>query len=176
MNYKNIITNTIITAVLLTGFFLLTEKNKDKIAYIKLGKVYEGFQMKKDLEKKFGNIQEARKSNLDSLELELGLIYKKLTSTSSPSHELLNTYEVKKEKYFTKKQQFNEDNNKVVEQYTDQIMKKINEYVDGYGKDRGYTFILGADGNGTIMHAEDVKDVTDDVLKFINSSYNGNGK
>lgn len=176
MNYKNIIVNTIITFILLLGFYLLTEKQKDKIAYIKLGRVYEGFKMKKDLESKYQNVHAARKAQLDSLEFELNIIYQKLNSTATPSKDLVENYEVKKEKYFMKKQQVTEDNNQVVEQYSGQIMKKINEYVDNYGKDRGYTFILGADGNGTIMHAEDIKDVTEDVLAYINKNYDGTSK
>lgn len=176
MTYKTIIANTIITGVLLVTFYFALESKKEKMAYVQLGKLYEQFQMKKDLENKYKSVQSARKAILDSMELELSFIYKRLNNNSTPSSQLVNEYETKKEVYFMKKDQFTEDNKQVIEQYTDQIMKKINEYVDQYGKDQDYTFILGADGNGTIMHSKDSKDITDEVLTYINRSYNGNSQ
>lgn len=173
MNLKGTIINFFITVLLLTVFYFLLEKKQDKLGYVKFGVLYDEFQMKKDFEGKIKTMQEKRKSILDSLEFELNILGKKIEGSAKVKNEDVNDFNYKKEVYFQKKQQFGEDNQAAVDQYNTQIIKKINEYVSNYGKQNGYTFILGADGSANLMHANDDKDITNDVMKFINASYNG---
>ncbi len=173
MNFKGVTANLFITIVLLTVFYFLIEKKQDKLGYVKFGVLYEEFQMKKDFEGKIKNMQEKRKSILDSLEIELTFLSKKIENAAKISKEDVTDFNYKKEVYFQKKQQFGEDNQAAVDQYNEQIFKKINEYVINYGKQNGYTFIFGADGSANLMHALDDKDITTEVAKFINASYGG---
>jgi outer membrane protein len=43
-----------------------------------------------------------------------------------------------------------------------------------YGKKHGYDFIYGAQGSGNLMYANGQKNITDEVLKYINERYQGN--
>jgi outer membrane protein len=72
-----------------------------------------------------------------------------------------------------KKQQFDDDNQDMSKQYTEEIMKQLNEYVRDYGKANGYTYILGAQGSGSIMSADDKNDITTTVLEYVNEKYKG---
>lgn len=169
---KNVIIGVSAQAVLLVFFFLLLESKREKTAFIRLEKVYEDFSMKKDLEKKFKGVEEKRKSILDSLELNLTLLYQHVSK--QPTKELVNNYETMKETYFVKKQQFDEDNQKVMEQYHKQIIDKINDYASSYGKNHGYQYIYGTDGSGSLMYSNENNDVTGDFLNYINNNYRVN--
>jgi outer membrane protein len=171
---KNIITNFIISTILVFGVYFLIESKQKKIVFVKLSYLYEGFQMKKDLEQKYNSLEKSRKAILDSLELELKLETQMLDSKGKNlSKSEYQDFDQKRERYYLKKQQFEEDNTAVANQYSDQVFKRINQYVADYGKIKGYDLIIGADGSGVVMHGNDALDITNDVLFFLNNSYTG---
>src|SRR5438445_708445 len=86
-------------------------------------------EMKKELENTYLTVQKGRKQQLDSLELELKLLNKKL-QTEGSKKELLEIFDTKKENYLLKKQQFEEDDNQMQEQFTFKIKKQLNQYVN----------------------------------------------
>lgn len=169
---KNLIICIIVQFGLFIIFYLALEDKKDKVVFVNLNKVYEEFELKKELEKKFKNLESKRNALLDSLELNLKLLSSKPLNTAS--QEQIAEYDAKKETYFVKKQQFNEDNKVVMEQYHSQIITKLNEYVKLYGKQKHLTYILGSDDSGSILYGEETREVTPDVIKFINALYKKN--
>jgi len=54
---------------------------------------------------------------------------------------------------------------------TQTVINDINDYVKEYGKEHGYKIIFGASGGGNIMYADDSSDLTNEVLKGLNSEY-----
>jgi outer membrane protein len=54
---------------------------------------------------------------------------------------------------------------------TKAVLKEINAYLKQYGKEKGYTFILGATEGGNIVYAADGTDITEDVLQGLNAQY-----
>lgn len=54
---------------------------------------------------------------------------------------------------------------------TQAVLAEINAYIKQYGKEKHYTFILGATESGNIVYAADGTDITDDVLKGLNAQY-----
>ena len=159
----------VIAGVLVAVYFKSTEK---RMAFVKIGKVYDEFQMKKDLETKYTTVDKTRKNLMDSLELDLKLLSNKLEQGSRDQNLMLE-FETKKQNYLLKKKQFEEDNNAMASQYTQQIMKQLNTYVGDYGKEKKFTYILGAEGSGVIMHADPSEDITEDVILYVNSKYKG---
>jgi outer membrane protein len=146
----------------------------NNIAFVDLATVYDSYPLKKELEAKLTNVQQARKNILDSLKIELNAL--SLAVKSEKDYEAIRKFQIKKNEYSLKQQTFEEDNLATTESYSSQIWKQINQYVKDYGKASGYTFILGTDGSGTVMYAEETKDVTTDVSAYINKRFNGEGK
>lgn len=171
---KNIAIGVAIQIGLLVVFFVLLESKKDKTAFIRLEKVYEDFQLKKDLEAKFKYVESKRKSMLDSLELELKLLYQRISQEKSANKGILENYEAKKETYFVRKQQYSEDNQKLMDQYHSQIISRIGDYSSTFGKLNGYAYIFGTESSGSVMYSKEDMDVTTEFLKFINNSYKAN--
>ena len=156
-------------------------KSQPSVAYVNLTKAYNDFEMKKELEKKLTTVQDFRKKTLDSLELSLNIMSRTLQNFEQSGNkkgieERMPEFEVRRQEYFSKQKSFEEDNQAMTNQYTEQIWKQINQYVKDYGKDKGYTYILGADGTGAVMNAEEKHEITDDVISYINERYKGGVK
>lgn len=146
---------------------------RDKVAYIELNKVFEKFEFKNELEKKLLKTNELRKEKLDSLEFELNVLSKQLQAEKTKDSEKIGLFQAKRDYYFQKKQEFEEDNSALVNQYDAQILKQLTQYVNDFGKENDYSYILGADGNGTIMYGKEKNNITDEVINYINSKYKG---
>jgi len=52
---------------------------------------------------------------------------------------------------------------------TQTIINDINDYVTEFGKRNDYKIILGAKGDGNVMYAEEVSDLTEIVLAELNA-------
>lgn len=145
-------------------------KHENKIAYVEINSLYDSFAFKKEMENKLVNIKRTRKNILDSMQLQLRV----LASSLDPKKEkdkLL--FEATRENYFKREKAFTEDNNALTGEYSASVLKQINQYIQEYGKQHGYTYILGADGNGSIMFADDEKNITEEVLTYLNDRYKG---
>ena len=57
------------------------------------------------------------------------------------------------------------------ERLTKSVLAEINTYLKQYGKEKGYTFILGATDSGNIVYAAEGTDISEDVLKGLNAQY-----
>ena len=57
------------------------------------------------------------------------------------------------------------------QELTKKVLDKVNEYIKRYGKKGGYTIILAATQYGNIVYAEEGVDLTEEVLKGLNTEY-----
>jgi outer membrane protein len=165
MNKKLIIIASIAGLVLLSAITWKTFKPTHKVAYVKLNEVYDKFSMKVELENKFKTIESVRKNLIDSIEFN--------------ATQLQNNQELYKEavsKYIQKRKELESANKVLLEQYEESIWAQINSYSESFGKEKGYEYILGADGSGIIMFASEKNDVTTQFIEYINEMYNGKQK
>ena len=87
---------------------------------------------------------------------------------------------LKQELLANKQQQINNYQQSVQQQIqkenqhiTQAVINDINAFVKEYGKENGYKIILGARGNGNIMYADSSKNITKEVLIYLNKKYQG---
>ncbi len=99
--------------------------------------------------------------------------FRPVESSAKKEAAKISLFQVKREEYFGKKQQFEEDNQRMNQQFQEQISKQINQYIQDYGKDKKYDYIFGAEGSGAIMHANEKHDITKEVLAYVNDRYKG---
>lgn len=161
--------------IVMAGFIFsafYTSTSGKKIVYVNLSELYSGFEMKKQLENVYTNVQKGRQQQLDSMELELKLLSKTMDETKVTA-ELVEKFEAKKEIYLMKKGQFEQDDELMRQQYTDKIKKQLNQYVNDYGKEFKCDYILGAEGSGVLMYATDEDNITAVVLNYVNVKYKG---
>jgi outer membrane protein len=163
----------IILIVALISVNLYTHFTKPKLALIEIQKVYDAFDLKKELETKFKSVQNQRKKVLDSLELELKLMYASFDKDIKKDDPRVTTFNVKKNYFIQKQQLTQEDDQALSQQYDKEILLQLSQYVKDFGKEKGYTYIFGTDGNGSVMYAHESVDISVDVISYINNKYKG---
>jgi outer membrane protein len=169
MNFKKIITPLVL--ILAMAFCISwTVHTSKKIAYVNTTMLYDGFKLKKELEEKYSKVQLARQNLLDSIKFRIQYISIKGAAISE--QEKMQVSDLQRS-YLYKEKEFADENAATVQQYSDQIWKQINQFVDDYGKKNHYDLIMGATGQGNIMFAKQEDDITKDVSDYINRRYSG---
>lgn len=163
------------TVLILIGFLYVgITSTKEKTAYVNISEVYNEFDMKKELENKIIGVQTQRKQVMDSLELALQLKSNQLTAVTKISVEERQTFELMQRNYITQRDQFAAENERVTQEFKNQIFTRLNEYAKEYGEEEGYDYLFGTSGQGSIMYAQQKHDITKEVIKYINEKYKGN--
>jgi outer membrane protein len=170
---KVLMISTLTVSLLILSGMIFMYKSQPKSAYVRLGYIYDNFGFKKELETKLNNVVQVRKTILDSLSLELNMLSRKIQEEHEKDQIKIDRFNDEKQKYLSKKQQFDEDNQSLKEQYTQEIMKQLNQYVQDYANDKGLAFVYGAEGTGAIMAADQKYDMTTPILAYINERYQG---
>lgn len=161
----------IIALVFITGIFCFLYFKKEKTAYVDVKQLYEDFEMKKELSDKLTAVQNMRNKLLDSLEMQLKILSQKINLNKTDAD--VAEFNVKRENFFTKKQQFADDNQATIADYDAKILKQLNQYIEDYGKANNYTYIYGSSGNGELLYGDKQKDITQNLVEFINKKYKG---
>jgi len=174
INLKTIFLIIVIIAAVTANYFINKHQFEKNYAWLDLNKVYNEFTMKKDLEKQYTVVESQRKKILDSLELDLKLLASRFASLNDKDKdEKAIEFQQKKQQYLLRKQEFDEDNEQLKTDYNQQVLKQINQYTKEYAIKKEYAIVLGAEGSGTLMYANESINITKDVLKFINNRYKG---
>lgn len=165
--------NVIITCSLLLSVFslLFSVYSKEDLVFVDTGKLFADFKMSKELNKQMEGIQTARKSVLDSLYRNLTLATQEAKAKGEKDTEKLNHIYLMQDEFNYRQQKFQEENAQIMNDYNSKIFAQLNEYINEYGKKNKYTFVFGANGQGSLMFASDKKDITNEILEYINSRY-----
>lgn len=169
---KKIILGLGIISLIALSLFIYHTSFATKVAYIDIPKVFNKFEMKKELQEKYKKVESGRKRILDSLAFNLQLLSKKLQDNQT-NKELMYEFDVKREDYFKRKNQLEQDNIALSNQYDKQILEQMTQYIVDYGKKNKYDIIMGADGNGVLMYAHEKLDKSEEISAFINNKYKG---
>ncbi len=172
---KNIITYLSISVSLAAiSISLIMWLNKPKTAYVDLGKVYNEFQLKKELEGKLLQVHTLRQNQIDSMKLDLNVLARNVQSENAKNKtELQNQFIERRRQYAAKEKEFAEENERLTQEYDEQLWKQLNTYVKEYGKDNNFKYIFGAEGSGSIMYASGVDNITSQIVTYVNSKYQG---
>ena len=154
-------------------FISMTRTNN---VYVINAEVYNNFEMKKELEARMTVTQQQRKSILDSLGLKIEMLKQTYYMNGSSDTTTANVIRGMQQELYTRQQMFTEDNERMMQQYEEQIWKQLNQYAQDYGKEKGYTILFGANGDGGIMYADQAVNVTEELKMYVNEKYRGSQK
>jgi outer membrane protein len=151
------------------GSFLLVSQKK--VAYVDLGKLYEGFELTKQKQTELQSMSFSFKNTLDSISIEIKAMENALNTSYDKT--LDEKLQIKKMNYYKIEEnmqiKFDEEKAKADEN----IWQQINTYTQEFGKEKGYDYIHGGNGSGSLMYAKDSEDVSGDVLAYINEKFSG---
>ncbi|WP_308993693.1 OmpH family outer membrane protein [Mariniflexile litorale] len=167
MNKLNIhatINSILLLTLVVFGFYFYLDRNKQEIVYIDNIKLFNGFNMTKDIK----SIEEA-KINKQGKELDsLYAIFQSVTNKEAVAFKNLQQQIAYKSKAIQELQ----DN--YTHQLSNTIWDRLNSYIKEYAQTKKFKIIVGTSGNGNVMYGDETTDITTQILKFSNIKYEGN--
>lgn len=139
----------------------------DRIAYFDYNNVYNDSDIKNKLEKDLKMVGGKRQSELDSMQMELSFMSKRIAENTSSAQEVSN-FEELKERFLMLQQKYEEESIRLKETYFNQIREDINEKARMFSEENGYDFVFAAMGDGALMYGKETFDVTDEFKKYVN--------
>lgn len=170
---KKLVVTVLLLNVCVLGAYLYDRVTSIKTGYLVIQDVFNAFDLKKDYERKLLSSTAARRKIADSLETELKQLAAKIEIEKGKNKDDLTLFEIKRQDYLEKRKAMEEDNATQTKKYDEEILTQLNQYVQDFGKENGYTYILGNDGNGSLMYATDAKNITQEIVGYINARYKG---
>jgi outer membrane protein len=149
---------------------------RDKQAFVDSGKLFAEFRMSKELRKQLEAVQKKREGILDSMYRGMNSYNEYLQQNKNKTKEELDRLALMQEELHYRQQTFQEEQGKLLAEYDGRIWAQINEYVKEFGKKNNYKVILGANGQGSLMYADEQTDITKPVLEYLNDRYDGKEK
>lgn len=145
-----------VVAVQLTATWLFIRSGEKKVVYADAIRLFNEYKFKLDLEKSTSQRLSQLKAELDSV----GVIYK--TNPGNPDAQQLMA---------VSQQQFTEQYQLINKDINEQVWSRLNPIIQKFGKDRGLDLMIGANGMGTVLFASESRDITSDLVQYVNQNY-----
>ncbi|UBZ15832.1 OmpH family outer membrane protein [Flagellimonas marinaquae] len=149
---------------------------QNKIGYVDSVKIMDEYQEKVDVEAKFQKKAETMGRKRDSIsqafQMELQEFQGKAQSLSQQNaQEQYSELQQRGQRIGQQLQQEEQQLQLNSQEQMDSLVKKVKKEIRAYGKDNGYTYILGGGEGGSVIYGDEAKDVTDAILKILNDKY-----
>lgn len=158
--------------ILLVAIVFTSCGDSPKVAYANSKQLFDGFDLTEELTTKLEAKKMASQLSLDSLKIELVALKKEIEGVEEPGGALVKKHQLLYTELVSKEKSFSEAHERLAEQYDEQIMKQLNEYIKAYSKEQEYDLLLGS-GNSNLLYAKEGMDVTQAILTYSNLKYQG---
>ena len=152
--------------------------NEQKTAYVDTTRVIQEYKEMEEVEAEFTSKSDAVRGQMDSIarvfQQEVQEYQSSMNSMSASAREAKEKELMQKQQMLQQRQQM--QSNQLRQESTavmDSLVEKVKDFVKVYGEENGYTYIFGSNESANIMYAEEGLDITDEVLKKLNSEYGG---
>lgn len=156
----------------IVALVLSISNEQTKIGHVDIKKVFDSFDMKKELEANLDANLLTKRKVLDSLSFQLQLLNQQYNA-KAPSETELNNYQKLQQQFLYEKQQFEDFNEQTIANSNKQIIDQMTQYIKDFATKEGYTYILGMNEDGNVLYGMESLDITDQAIKYINNSYQG---
>lgn len=150
--------------LMLAGYHLLFNK---KIGYVRTGLVFERYEGAIESGASVGQEMEQVQHNLDTLEKR----YIHLKEKAGKDKESIYLASLAEEQLKNYRQVALGQLERRQNEASFELIAVINAAIQAYGKEKGYSIILGATSSGNILYAEDADDLTERIIDKMNAGY-----
>lgn len=162
-NIHNYINTTLLLTLAVIGFFYSASK-KEELAYIDNIRLFNGFNMTRDIKA----IEEVK---INEKVKELDSLYVTFQSSKDKENLVLKNLQ---QQIALKSKSLQEFQDNYSHNLSNSVWERLNEYIKEYAEDNHLKIVFGTSGNGNIMYAHDSKDITNQILEYSNKKYEGN--
>lgn len=161
-NLKTLTFVNLIVILLIIGFLLFDKiYTNEKIVYVDNQKLFDNFQMTKDL-KKMGELEfNSKKKEIDSLYIKI-----QGNLNESEKENLMKLL-------ISKREEFDDFNQTYASSEAMKIWNRIDSYVVKFSEEKKYKIIIGANSKRDVLYVDKKIDVTQELTEYINKKYEG---
>ncbi len=156
--------NTILLLGLIVFFFFKYSDDTEEIVYIDNIRLFNGFNMTKDLNQINGKKVKAQKKKLDSLYVIYGILR---DNNQTDKLEALEAQLRGTDK------ELKDMNERFSSELSQAVWNRLNTYIQKYSLANSYKIVLGTQGQGNVMFAQEAIDITDAFISYANTNYEG---
>lgn len=163
--------------LILTGVALLAlTACTDKVAFVDNSKLLNDYQEKKDIEAKLKGQISAYERKRDSISMAFQTEARAFDAQAKtlPQNVAQKKYNELMQKSQILQQHLQQEEQKIQmgsQTQMDSLLSKVKKNIKEYGKQKGYTFILGANDGGSVLYGTEKKDITKEVTEYLNNQY-----
>jgi len=151
--------------------------DQQKIGFVDNGKMINEYQEKKDIEAKYTEKELAFQKRTDSIgkafQLEAQDFQLKASSMSKDKQQ--EQYQILGQKQKMLQQQIQYEQQQMQQAYQseiDSVIVKVKGFVKDYGKNNGYTYILGTSDNAaSVLYGAEKNDLSQVMIDALNENY-----
>jgi len=151
-------------------------QEQQKIAFVDNGEVINAYQEKIDIEEKYKLKDETFKKRTDSIgqafQIEAQGFQANAKTMSQKDQQ--EKYQALGQKQQMLQQQLQMEQQQLTQEFNveiDSVLSHVTKFVENYGKDNGYTFILGKNEAGSVMFGDETKDISEEIIEALNAEY-----
>ncbi len=163
--------------VFIVALGTLACQQEKKIGYVDNGTVINQYQEKRDVEDKFQAREEAFTKRADSISKAFQLEVQQTQidarkASQKKAQELIQGLQ-QKQQMLQQQMQFEQQQlSQAFQTEIDSLIIKVKTFVRNYGKDNGYTYILGtSDAAASVLYGTDENNLTQIILDALNAAY-----
>ncbi|MCF6133248.1 OmpH family outer membrane protein [Flavobacterium wongokense] len=142
-------------------FFICYKMMPASTVYVDSEKLFTEFKMTKELKKAGEHQLQLKTAKLDSLQLQV-----RMTQDEKTRALIMQEFIKQQQEIDAFQQEFTALNSK-------NIWARIATYSADYAEAKGYDFILNSNNNQTVLAGSKKKDITGQLLNYINKKYEG---
>jgi outer membrane protein len=150
--------------ILLVSFCLIKNftHTNTKIVYVDNEKLFDNFNMTKELKRSGEKEFNSKKTVTDSL-------YKKINSSGIT----LSEKKVLMQQFIQSKEDLEQFNQNFALEVSTKIWSRIHSYTSEFSKENKYQLIIGSQNKQSVLFADENIDVTNELLIYLNKKYEG---
>ena len=170
--FRVVISAVAILSLALSGYMFFSS-NATTFVYVNNNRVlteYEGF---KDAKIKATNRAEKWKAEVDSMKLDYSRYTRSLDGKKLNQAEE-NLIELKYKRIVTFEQEAIKKIQAIEEELTQEVVGQIDSRMKEFGEAHDYEMIFGVTDSGNLLYAKEGKDITTELLNYLNAKYRGN--
>lgn len=154
--------NVLLIGLLVTYFaFMILEPNK-KIVYVDNNKLFEGFNMTKEM-------KQVGEKEFNTRKIGLDLLYSRLQSQTISDGDKKTLMQ----QFIQGKEELEQFNQSFATEEASKIWSRIQGYTADFSQENKYQLIIGSQNRQAVLFADENVDVTNELLTYINKKYEG---
>ena len=161
---------------ILASVLIAAACQQNKIGFVDNIKLMEGYQEKIDVEEKYKTRAEVLTKKRDSIsqafDLELKAFQSKAQRMSqNKAQEEYGLIQQRAQFMGQQLQQEEQTLQTTGQTEMDSVVSKVKREITAFGKNNGYTYILGGGEGGSVLYGVEAKDLTEEILSILNEKY-----